>query len=129
MSESASSAAGRAGDDIPYRFGRTHDAAQVIESWSHLAPGEESGETVAVAGRMMLSRPQGRLAFAELRDASGSVQLFALASVTARFEEFIRLNLGDWIGARGEVVRTRRGELSVKVAEWELLAEARRNFG
>jgi lysyl-tRNA synthetase class 2 len=77
----------------------------------------------------MLSRPQGKLAFAELRDASGSVQLFALAAVTAEFDSFVRLNLGDWIGATGEVVRTRRGELSVKVASWELLAEARRNFG
>jgi lysyl-tRNA synthetase, class II len=114
---------------IPYRYERTHGAAQVIERWSGLAPGEESGETVAVAGRLMLSRPQGKLAFAELRDASGSVQLFALAALTARFDEFIRLNLGDWIGARGEVVRTRRGELSVKVADWELLAQARRNFG
>jgi lysyl-tRNA synthetase class 2 len=130
MSEVVPSSAARStGDDVPYRFARTHDAAQVIESWSHLAPGEESGETVAVAGRLMLSRPQGKLAFAVLRDASGSVQLFALAAVTARFDEFIRLNLGDWIGARGEVVRTKRGELSVKVAEWELLAQARRNFG
>jgi lysyl-tRNA synthetase class 2 len=121
--------AGSAGGDIPYRYERTHDAAQVIERWSSLEPGEESGETVAVAGRLMLSRPQGKLAFAELRDASGSIQLFALAAVTARFDEFARLNLGDWIGARGEVVRTRRGELSVKVADWDLLAQARRNFG
>ncbi len=115
--------------DIPYRFERTHDAAAVVERWSGLAPGEESGAIVGVAGRIMLSRPQGKLAFAELRDASGSVQLFALAAVTQRFDEFVKLNLGDWIGARGEVVRTKRGELSVKVAEWELLAEARRNFG
>jgi lysyl-tRNA synthetase class 2 len=115
--------------EIPYRFDRTHQAAEVVAHWSALTDGEESGETVGVAGRLMLSRPQGKLAFAELRDASGSVQLFALAAVTARFDEFVRLNLGDWIGARGEVVRTRRGELSVKVAEWELLAEARRNFG
>jgi lysyl-tRNA synthetase class 2 len=114
---------------IPYRFERTHEAAQVVEHWSALGPGEESGDTVSVAGRIMLSRPQGKLAFAELRDASGSVQLFATTGVTARFDEFVRLNLGDWIGARGEVVRTRRGELSVKVAEWELLAQARRNFG
>jgi lysyl-tRNA synthetase, class II len=117
------------GPTIPYRFARTHDAAQVVERWSGLAPGEESGDTVGVAGRLMLSRPQGKLAFAELRDASGSVQLFALSAVTSRFDEFVRLNLGDWIGATGEVVRTRRGELSVKVAEWELLAQARRNFG
>src|SRR2546423_8919585 len=41
----------------------------------------------------------------------------------------MRLSLGDWIGASGEVVRTRRGELSVKVREWVLLAEARRGFG
>jgi lysyl-tRNA synthetase, class II len=115
--------------DIPYRFERTHSAAEVVAGWSDLGPGDESGVTVAVAGRLMLSRPQGKLAFAELRDASGAVQLFALAAVTARFDEFVRLNLGDWIGARGEVVRTKRGELSVKVAEWELLAEARRNFG
>jgi lysyl-tRNA synthetase class 2 len=115
--------------EIPYRFERTHDAAEVVEQWSSLEPGEESGVPVAVAGRLMLSRPQGKLAFAELRDASGSVQLFALASLTANFEEFVKLNLGDWIGARGEVVRTKRGELSVKVAEWELLAQARRNFG
>ena len=115
--------------DVPYRFERTHDAAAVVEGWSSLAPGEESGVTVGVAGRVMLSRPQGKLAFAELRDASGSVQLFALAAVTERFEEFTKLNLGDWVGAVGEVVRTKRGELSVKVAEWQLLAEARRNFG
>ena len=115
--------------DIPYRFERTHDAAEVVALWSGLAPGEESGATVGVAGRIMLSRPQGKLAFAELRDASGSVQLFALAAVTQRFDEFVRLNLGDWIGRAGEVVRTKRGELSVKVVEWELLAEARRNFG
>ncbi|HEX3796068.1 MAG TPA: lysine--tRNA ligase [Acidimicrobiales bacterium] len=115
--------------DVPYRYDRTHYAADVVERWAALEPGEESGEVVGVAGRLMLSRPQGKLAFAELRDASGSVQLFALAALTANFDEFIRLNLGDWIGARGEVVRTKRGELSVKVAEWELLAQARRNFG
>ena len=114
---------------IPYRFDRTLETAAVVEAWSSLAPGEESGVTVGVAGRIMLSRPQGKLAFAELRDNSGAQQLFALASLTERFDEFTRLSLGDWVGARGEVVRTKRGELSVKVTGWELLAEARRNFG
>jgi lysyl-tRNA synthetase class 2 len=113
----------------PYRFERTATAAEVTARWAALAPGEESGDEVSVAGRVMLSRPQGKLAFAELRDSSGSVQLFALERVTADFVGLTRLNLGDWIGARGEVVRTKRGELSVKVAEWVLLAEARRSFG
>ncbi len=123
------SADGPAGGDLPYRFEQTASAAEVRARFSHLEAGEESGEEVAVAGRVMLSRPQGRLAFAELRDSSGEVQLFALASATEGFEAFTRLNLGDWVGARGEVVRTKRGELSVKVAEWVLLARARRAFG
>jgi lysyl-tRNA synthetase class 2 len=114
---------------IPYRFERSHDTAEVVARWSALAPGEESGVTVGVAGRIMLSRPQGGLSFAELRDNAGSVQLFASANWTERFDEFVKLNLGDWIGAVGEVVRTRRGELSVKVTSWQLLAAARRNFG
>jgi lysyl-tRNA synthetase class 2 len=114
---------------IPYRFERTAEAADLQAHFADLAPGDETGETVSVAGRVMLNRPQGKVAFAELRDSSGAVQLFALAKTTAEFEEFTRLSLGDWIGARGEVVRTRRGELSVKVAEWVLLAEARRSFG
>lgn len=63
--------------EIPYRFARSHDTAAVVEAWSSLAPGEESGVTVGVAGRIMLLRDQGKAAFAELRDNSGSVQLFA----------------------------------------------------
>ncbi|MGH9115997.1 MAG: lysine--tRNA ligase, partial [Acidimicrobiales bacterium] len=67
--------------------------------------------------------------FGTLRDSSGSVQLFAGAQWTEDFAGFVHLSLGDWIGATGEVVRTRTGELSVKVAAWVLLAEARRGFG
>ena len=49
----------------------------------------------------MLLRDQGKAAFAELRDASGAVQLFARAAETERFDEFVKLNLGDWVGVRG----------------------------
>ena len=115
--------------DAPYRFERTALAAEVTGRFAHLDAGAGSGEQVAVAGRVMLHRPQGKLDFAELRDSSGEVQLFAGAAWTDRYDAFTGLSLGDWVGARGEVVRTRRGELSVKVAEWDLLAEARRGFG
>jgi lysyl-tRNA synthetase, class II len=115
--------------DIPYRFERTHANAAVIEQLGHLAAGEESSTAVSVAGRVMRSRPQGRLAFAELRDSSGTLQLFAVEGETPHFKEFCALSLGDWVGATGEVVRTRRGELSVKVRNWVVLARARRGFG
>ena len=113
----------------PYRFDVTASAAEVQRRWAELEAGGESGVEVAVAGRVMLLRPQGKLAFGELRDSSGSVQLFAGEAWTGEFDRLVRLNLGDWVGVRGEVVKTRRGELSVKVAEWVLLAEARRSFG
>ncbi len=115
--------------DVPYRFPGTTAAAAVATAHAGLAPGESSHVEVAVAGRVMLFRPQGGAAFADLRDWTGSIQLYAVAEETERFDEFVRLGLGDWIGAAGEVVRTRRGELSVKVVTWLLLAENRRGFG
>lgn len=114
----------------PYRFETTTTAAYLRAAHGGLAPGEETGITVTIAGRLMLHRAQGKLAFATLRDGSGAeVQLFALAAVTAEFDAFTKVSLGDWVGATGEVVATKRGELSVKVASWVLLAETRRGFG
>ena len=115
--------------EIPYSFPGTVRAGGVATGHDALAAGEGSGVRVRVAGRLMRNRPQGQVAFAELRDWSGAIQLFATGAVTQRFGEFVRLNLGDWVGVEGEIVRTRRGELSVQVETWSLLAEARRSFG
>ena len=114
---------------IPYRYEPTASAAEVRSRHEELADGEESGQVVTVAGRLMLRREQGKLAFGTLRDWTGEVQLFAGASWTDDFAGFTSLPLGTWLGAEGEVVKTRRGELSVKVARWQVLAEARRGFG
>ncbi len=114
---------------VPYSFAHNAFAASLQNSYDHLADGEESGDSVNVAGRLMLLRRQGKLAFATMRDSSGEIQLFALDAVTSDFDEFTKLHLGDWVGVSGEVVRTKRGELSVKVATWVTLATAQRNFG
>src|SRR5205085_4824397 len=76
----------------------------------------------------MLRRVKGKLAFGQLQDSTGRMQLFCPAQVTERFDAFTHLDLGDWIGATGEIMKTRKGELSVKVREWVLLAKARRQF-
>ena len=115
---------------LPFRFEVTATTADLRATHDGLADGEETGLTVSVAGRVMLHRAQGKLAFATLRDGSGGeIQLFALAAVTAEFDAFTKISLGDWVGASGEVVKTKRGELSVKVASWTMLAETRRGFG
>src|SRR5205807_4016184 len=93
-----------------------------------LGPGEETDVEVSVAGRVVLQRPQGRLTFSQLQDGAGRIQLFAQAGVTDRYDELVDLHVGDWVGASGIVVTTRKGELSVKVRSWTLLAEARRPF-
>ena len=116
------------GAGIPYRFDRTHSAASVVEAHSGLAPGVETAAVVSLAGRIMLRRHQGRIAFAVLADATGRVQLFATKAVTPRFKDFAALSIGDWVGVTGIVMATRRGELSVRADEWTLLARARRPF-
>jgi lysyl-tRNA synthetase class 2 len=115
--------------DQPYRYEPTASAAELAVEYKDLPAGDGTGRVVTVAGRMMLRREMGRLAFGTLRQSGGEIQLFAGAGWTADFDGFKRLSLGDWIGATGEVVRTRTGELSVKVDAWEVLAEARRSFG
>ena len=113
----------------PYTFAHNAFAAALQTTYAHLSDGDESGDSVNVAGRLMLLRRQGKLAFGTMRDSSGEIQLFALADLTGDFEEFTKLHLGDWVGVTGQVVRTKRGELSVKVSSWVRLAEALHNFG
>lgn len=116
-------------NDIPYTVERTHTAAQVIEQFDDLVEaGEHTKKVVSVAGRLMLRRGQGKLAFGQLHDSTGVIQLFAPADVTPRFEDFTALSLGDWLSVEGTVMKTRKGELSVQVENWQVLAQARRPF-
>ncbi len=115
-------------DGVPYRFERDSTVEAVVESWGSIDDGSETGERVTLAGRLMLRRDQGKIAFGVLADSTGRVQLFAPAKVTPEFDAFTQLNIGDWIGASGEVMKTRRGELSIKVESWTLLAETKRPF-
>jgi lysyl-tRNA synthetase class 2 len=116
------------GFDQPYTYDVTDHAGELAERFGELEPGVETDQTVTVAGRLMLRREMGKLAFGTLADATGRIQLFARAAATPDFEQFCELNLGDWIGVRGVVMTTKKGELSVRVDEWVLLAPTRRSF-
>jgi lysyl-tRNA synthetase class 2 len=114
--------------DIPYRFVVTATVADVVAAHPAVEPGTETDTTVTIAGRLMLRRDQGKLAFGVLQDETGRIQLFTTAKATPGFEGFTSLSLGDWIGVTGVVMATKRGELSVRVDDWVLLAQARRPF-
>ena len=83
---------------------------------------------VAVAGRMMLKRVMGKVAFATVQDVSGRIQFFVAKDDAgeAALEEFKRWDIGDLIAARGVVFKTQKGELSVRVKELRLMAKALR---
>jgi lysyl-tRNA synthetase class 2 len=114
----------------PYRYERTASAGDLQERYTELEPGSGSGQEVRVAGRLLSTREHGKIAFADLKDASGRVQLFAQQAVLGddAMASFLTLGVGDIVGAEGEVVMTRRGELSLKVTEVTLLAKCKRSM-
>ena len=114
--------------ELPYQFSVTATTQEIRDENDSLAEGESSGKSVTIAGRLMLRRVQGKVAFGDLQDMTGRIQLFAPAKITPEYESFTSLNIGDWIGVSGEIMKTKRGELSVKVEQWAVLAPATRPF-
>lgn len=112
----------------PYRYERTTTAGELQERFAELEAGAETGTTARVAGRLRTVRAHGKLAFADLQDAAGRIQLFAQAAVLGEqgMTAFAGLGVGDIVGAEGEVVTTRRGELSLKVTDVTPLAKCLR---
>jgi lysyl-tRNA synthetase class 2 len=112
----------------PHRFERSQLAFDLHERYADLDPATETDDTVTVAGRLMLHRSFGKLQFGTLQDVSGTIQLFVERNTAgeAIADQFGDLDLGDWIGASGVVMTTKRGELSVKVDSLTLLQKALR---
>jgi lysyl-tRNA synthetase, class II len=115
-------------DRYPYRFERTATIGSLRERHGSAEAGTDTGERVSIAGRLMTMREHGKVAFADLMDASGRLQLFAQQDVLGEegLQAFIGLSAGDIVGAEGEVVMTRRGELSLKIQSMTLLAPCKR---
>jgi lysyl-tRNA synthetase class 2 len=116
-------------DPYPVRFDRTLTLAELRDRYDgRLAAGQELDEPQRVAGRLLLIRRQGRLTFATMRDGTATTQLFVSddgLGETAH-AEFDELDLGDWVGVDGTPMKTKRGELSVKVTAFTLLSKALR---
>lgn len=120
----------RAAGVSPYaeRFDVTHTAAELVDAHADLEAGGETDMVVSIAGRVVARREQGKLAFLVIRDGSGGMQLFCRPGELGDdgFAALLDLDLGDWVGAIGRVVRTRRGELSVMPSEVTLLSKSLR---
>ena len=116
-------------EPYPFAWEPTHTLAQVREQWGGLEAGAEPGDVVTVAGRLVAKRGQGKLAFGSLRENGVDLQLFVqLQAVGEDGMAFFAdtVDVGDWLGVEGEVMATRRGELSVRPTRMVMLGKALR---
>ena len=116
-------------DPYPVGFPRTTTIADLRAKHPDLPPDTRTGERVGVTGRVFLSRVAGKLCFATLRDATGDLQV--MVSLESVGQESLAqwksdVDLGDHVGVEGEVIASRRGELSVLADRWAITAKSLR---
>ena len=114
-------------DPYPVTFPRTHTLAQVRAEAGELPPDTRTGRRASVAGRVILSRDGGKLCFATLRDGTGDLQIMiALDAVGPEMLKRWRqdVDLGDHVGVTGEVITTKRGELTLRADSFKITSKS-----
>jgi len=114
-------------DPFPHEFPGVVATSAVVDD---LEPGQETDRAYRVAGRMVARRDQGGAAFIDLADREGKLQLHAKRDVLGEesFDRLVSLDIGDLIGVDGTAFKTRRGQLSLLVTDWRLLAKSLRDI-
>jgi lysyl-tRNA synthetase class 2 len=114
-------------EPFPHEFDDRVEIQVVREAHEDLEAGEETDAVYRVAGRIAARRDMGKAAFIDLVDRSGKLQLQSRTNELGdRHDLLVSLDLGDIIGVEGKVFRSRRGELSLRVHDWVLLAKSLR---
>jgi lysyl-tRNA synthetase class 2 len=115
-------------DPFPHRFEGVVPIERVHAEHDRLEPGEQTKAAYRVAGRLAARRGHGGAAFLDLVDRSGRLQLHARRDVLGEesFERLLSLDLGDLLGVDGTAFKSRRGELTLAVSGWTLLAKSLR---
>ena len=103
------------------KFGKTHGSAEILGAYEKM-----EGQSVSIAGRIVLKRMMGKASFAHILDGDGKIQMYVSINDVGEvaYEEFKKWDLGDIVGASGKVFKTKTGEISVHVTAIELLAKA-----
>ncbi|NLU82105.1 lysine--tRNA ligase [Rhodococcus sp. HNM0569] len=114
----------------PVSVPRTHSLAQVRAAHPDLEPDTATGEVVGVVGRVIFLRNTGKLCFATLQEGDGT-KLQAMISLANVGDESLAewksdVDLGDYVFVRGEVISSRRGELSVMASSWQIASKSLR---
>ena len=119
----------RGTDPYPHRYQRSHTTEEAVAQLKQNEAGSTQDNTVSIAGRITAMRKMGKSSFVDIRDGSGKIQL--LFQNVDQFDEdklqlFRSLDIGDFIGVSGNLLRTRSGEPTVGVGDFSLLAKSLR---
>ncbi|MBK17054.1 MAG: lysine--tRNA ligase [Prochlorococcus sp. SP3034] len=122
-------------DPYSEKFKVTHSTKFIIDNYTYLDNGQEFDLDVSLAGRVLAKRIMGKIAFFSISDQEGSIQLY-LEKLIIDDNKASNLNplsfddlkgivdIGDWIGVKGIIKKTNKGELSIKVSAWEMLSKS-----
>jgi len=111
----------------PYweNFSPEDQVERVREKFSYLREGERTGAQVSLAGRVVAQRTHGKATFLDLMEGTGKIQLYGrLDKLGDKYHLLSKIDIGDIIGVKGEVFKTRTGELTLEVADFTLLAKS-----
>ena len=117
-------------DAFPTEFIATSNIADVIDKHSDLEEAEHSGIEVQIRGRILNGRSFGKLSFFDMIDNSGKIQLLVDAKTLSEHENilFTKYDSGDMIGVKGEIMKTKKGQLSIKVSSSTILSKSLRTL-
>lgn len=117
-------------DAFPTEFIATSNIVDVIDKHSDLEEAEHSGIEVQIRGRILNGRSFGKLSFFDMIDNSGKIQLLVDAKTLSEHENilFTKYDSGDMIGVKGEIMKTKKGQLSIKVSSSTILSKSLRTL-
>ncbi len=112
----------------PYSYNKTHECQELQDKYVDLKAEETTQDNVAIAGRIMLLRRMGKVTFMHVQDFSGKIQLYFKEDDMGKehYNFLKKLDIGDFIGANGNIFKTRTGEITVDVAKYDLLTKSLR---
>ncbi len=117
-------------DPFGKRFERTHLAEELIQQYGEIEKEEldQKGISTTIAGRVMTKRGKGKAGFAHLQDLTGQIQIYVRVDAVGeeQYDLFNNTDLGDIVGVQGTLFKTKVGELSIKVQDFQLLTKALR---
>ncbi|GIU69908.1 MAG: lysine--tRNA ligase [Candidatus Woesearchaeota archaeon] len=109
---------------FPYRFEKKNSNKELHDKYDYLKPEEHTEDIAVTAGRIMALRRMGKVTFMQISDTDDKIQLYFNEKEYPNYEDLKLLDLGDIIGVRGKIFKTRTGELTINVFELEVLSKA-----